>query len=126
MTQTKHAKGMTMSCLTVSDLNQAKHLLVDLLGLELKEFHEQFNWMELEGEEGARIGIGQYSEGPHDQDLKPGNNAVVSIEVANIEDTKKHLEAHGVEFLGDIMEVPGEVKLVLFRDQDGNRYFLAQ
>ncbi len=55
MTQTKLAKGITMPCLTVSSLEETKRLFVDLLGLEVKDYDERFNWMELEGEEGKQV-----------------------------------------------------------------------
>ena len=123
MTQTKHAKGITMSCVTVSSLKETKHLFVDLLGLEIKDHDEHFNWMELEGEEGTRIGFGQPMG---DDGMKAGTNAIVSISVDNVEETKAFLEDKGVQFLGEIIEIPNEVKLALFADKDGNQYFLAE
>lgn len=127
MKKTKLATGMCLSSVTVSDLKKAKHLFVDLLGFEVKEYAEEYNWMELQGEEGSRLGIGQYApQSSPDKELKPGTNAIPSISVLNIEEAKKHLESNGVQFLGKIMEIPGEVKLALFKDFDGNKYFLAQ
>ena len=123
MTQTKFAKGITMSCVTVSSLEETKHLFVDLLGLEVKEYDERFNWMELEGEEGGRVGFGQPMG---DDGMKAGTNAIVSISVDNLEETKAFLESNGIQFLGDTVEIPDEVKLALFADKDGNQYFLAE
>ena len=36
------------------------------------------------------------------------------------------LESKEVQFLGDTVEIPGEVKLAMFADKDGNQYFLAE
>ena len=58
--------------------------------------------------------------------MQAGSSAIVSIEVGNIEEAKKYLEENGIEFMNKILEVPGEVKLALFKDSDGNRYFLSQ
>lgn len=122
MTQTKVAKGISMSCVTVSSLDETKRLFVELLGLEVKDFQEEYRWMELEGDEGGRVGFGE----PMGEGMQAGTNGIVSIEVVNIEEAKAHLEANGVHFHGEIVEVPGEVKLVLFSDKDGNQYFLSQ
>lgn len=122
MTQTKLAKGISMSCVTVSSLEETKRLFSDLLGLEVKEYDKRYHWIELEGDEGGRVGFGE----PMGEGMKAGTNAIVSISVDNIEEVKAFLESHDVQFLGDIVEVPGEVKLALFTDKDGNQYFLAQ
>jgi len=122
MTQTKIAKGISLSSITVSNLEETKRLFVDLLGLEVKEFDKNYNWMELEGDEGGRLGFGE----PMGEGMKAGTNAIVSISVGNVEEAKAFLESKGVQFLGDIIEVPDEVKLALFADKDGNQYFLAQ
>ena len=39
---------------------------------------------------------------------------------------RAELEAKGVRFDGDTVEVPGMVKLATFFDPDGNRYMFAQ
>ena len=44
--KTKLARGVTLSCITVSDLAKARHLFVDLLGLEVKDYQEEHKWME--------------------------------------------------------------------------------
>ena len=121
MSKTKNAKGLGMSCLTVTDINAAKKLFVDILGFEMTEYAEEYNWMEFKGEEGGIIGVGQSQGG-----MKSGVNATLSINVENIEEAKASLEEKGVTFTGDIMEIPGHVKLAPFIDEDGNEFFLAQ
>ncbi len=124
----KHANGIMMSTCTVKNLESAKRLFVDLLGLELKDYAPEYNWMEIGGEQGSLLGIGQESTecGAADVQQTAGNNAWVSISVDDVDATKKHLEDNGVEFIGDIFEVPGHVKMALFKDQDGNRFWITQ
>lgn len=50
-TKPKIAKGISLASVTVSDLKAAKHLFVDLLGLEIKEHAEEFKWLELGAED---------------------------------------------------------------------------
>lgn len=122
--KTKLAKGVTLSCITVSDLEKAKHLFVDLLGLELRDYQEEHNWMEIGGDEGSLIGVGQESQ--ESCNLKAGSNAVISIEVYNLENAIKHLKKQKVKFHGEIIEIPHEVKMILFEDFDRNRFFLTE
>ena len=122
--KTKLAKGVTLSCITVSDLEKAKHLFVDLLGLELRDYQEEHNWMEIGGDEGSLIGVGQESQ--ESCNLKAGSNAVISIEAYNLENAIKHLKKQKVKFHGEIIEIPHEVKMILFEDFDRNRFFLTE
>ncbi len=46
--------------------------------------------------------------------------------VTDIEAARAALEAKGVRFEGDIIEMPGLVKLTTFKDPDGNSYMFAQ
>ncbi len=121
-TKTKIAKGISMSCVTVSSLDETKRIFCDLLGLEIKEYDERFNWMELEGEEGGRVGFGE----PMGEDMKAGTNAIVSIAVDNVAEARAFLESKEIQFLGETVEIPGEVKLAMFADKDGNQYFLSE
>lgn len=122
MTQTKESNGLGMSCLNVSNLEQIKHLLVDLLGFEMTEHAPEHNWMEFRGENGNCIGAGI----PQDGMGKPGANATLSINVDDIEEARAFLESKGVTFTADTMEVPGHTKLAPFVDQDGNAFLLAE
>ena len=124
----KHANGITMSTCTVKNLESAKHLFVDLLGLELKDYAPEYNWMEIGGEQGSLLGIGQESTECGAADIKQaaGQHAWVSISVDDVVATKKHLQDNGIEFIGEIFEVPGHVKMALFEDQDGNRFWITQ
>lgn len=55
---------------------------------------------------------------------EPG--ATVVLQVGDIEYERKRLETAGVQFEGEIEEIPGIVKLATFRDPAGNRLQLAQ
>jgi predicted enzyme related to lactoylglutathione lyase len=122
------AKGISISSITVSNLEKAKYFFTELLGLEIQEYAEAFKWLEVGGsEQGARLGIGEEMTGnPHSEEMKAGSSAIVSIEVYDVEHAKQSLEKHNIEFIGEIIEIPGEVKLALFKDPDGNRFFLSE
>lgn len=124
--KTKYAKGIALSAITVKNIETSKRLFVDLLGLELKDYAPEYNWMEIGGDEGALLGVGQSQECGADYQQAPGDNAWVSISVENLEESKKHLEDNGIEFIGDVFEVPGHVKMALFNDGDGNRFWLCE
>lgn len=118
-------KSMKMSWVVVSDLSKAIKFYTDVLGLKLKEKDEKFGWAELCGEmtEGACLGLAQINE---HTPFPPGSNAVVCMDVENLEKTKMELIKKGVKFLGETMEVPGHVKLQSLVDEDGNFFQLVQ
>ncbi|MCB1115026.1 MAG: VOC family protein [Chlamydiia bacterium] len=124
--KTKIAKGVSLSCITVSDFSKAKHLFVDILGLEIKDHQEAYNWMEIGGEEGSLLGICQECKEEPCCPVKAGTNAIVSIEVFNLDYSIKHLKSKGVKFYGKVIEIPNEVKMILFEDFDGNKFWLTQ
>jgi predicted enzyme related to lactoylglutathione lyase len=125
-TDEKLAQGMALSCLTVSNLKKSKEFFVDLLGFELINYQEDFNWMEVGTNGKSQIGIGAPNEHDSEIGIQPGSNAICSIDVANVETAKAFLESKGVQFIGEIIEVPDQVKMVMFQDFDGNKFFLTQ
>jgi predicted enzyme related to lactoylglutathione lyase len=112
-----------LSWITVSDYQKSKKFFADL-GLELNSDSAEYGWAEFKGVAGAALGIAQ--ENPQHGSEKAGTNAVVTFTVDDILATKQEFEAKGVKFLGDIMEVPGHVKLATFVDLDGNKFQIAQ
>ena len=104
--KTKIAKGISLSCMTVSDLSKAKDLFIDLLGLVVKDHQEANNWMEIGGEEGGLLGIGQQSKEECCSLLKVGSNAIVCIEVYDLNQAIKHLQSKNIKFHGEIIEIP--------------------
>ncbi len=114
-------KKIGLSAITVSDIKKSSKFFSDI-GLKVKSNHPEFGWCEFTGlDDGNILGVGQ-----SDGSMKPGTNAVVSLTVQDIVKSKADLESKGVKFISEIMEVPGEVKLVLFKDLDGNVFYLAQ
>jgi predicted enzyme related to lactoylglutathione lyase len=117
-------KKSELSWITVSDWEKAKTFFTEVVGLEVVSAQEQYGWMELRGAEGgAYLGVSKNHEG---SELPPGHNAVVTFTVDDIVATKADMEAKGVTFVGGIHEVPGQVKLALFKDSDGNLFHLVQ
>ncbi len=117
-------KKSELSWITVSDWEKAKTFFTEVVGLEVVSVQEHYGWMELRGAGGvALLGVAKSHEG---DGLSPGQNAVVTFTVDDIGATKADMESKGVAFVGDIMEVPGQVKLALFKDPDGNLFHLVQ
>ena len=107
--------------ITVADFKKAEKFFIETLGLKLKNKAPEYGWLELSGTEGGGVlGVGQCMG-----DQKAGVNAVVTFSVDDIEKTIKDLKSKGVS-VGEIMEVPGHVKLATFSDPDGNEFQLAQ
>jgi predicted enzyme related to lactoylglutathione lyase len=110
---------MTVAWFGVKNFEQAKKFYGETLGL--KKTFEMEQWAEFAGAEGeASIGV---SGGGH---LAAEPGATVVLRVDDIEREKKRLEAGGVKFEGKIDEIPGVVKLAVFRDPSGNRLQLCQ
>lgn len=117
-------KSIDMTWIVVSDLKTAVKYYTEVVGLKLHQFAEEFGWAELAGKDGgAQLGLAQNaSHCP----IKPGQNAVITLTVDSVQDQKKRLSAKNVTFLGDIIEVPGHVKLLLCEDTDGNKFQLVE
>jgi len=117
-------KSMSLAWISASDIKKAKTFFADTLGLEVTTDSAEYGWLELKGKDGGfALGVGKSSpECP----IKAGQNAVMTFDVDNIEETKKELESKNVKFLGDIEEVPGHVRLASFVDEDGNLFQLVQ
>lgn len=94
--------------------------------MRLRTIKKSTNGWKIGGDEGSLIGVGQESQEGEGCNLKAGSNAVISIEVYNLENAIKHLKKQKVKFHGEIIEIPQEVKMILFEDFDGNRFFLTE
>lgn len=117
------AQGIFLSWIVVSDIKAAIKFYTEVVGLELKEYHEEYKWAELSGPGGSTLGIGQ--EGP-ESPMKPGINAIMTIAVEDIERAKKHFIEKGASLVGDIVEIPHHVKMQTFTDSDGNTMQIVQ
>lgn len=119
-------KKIELSWVIVSDFEKSKKFFSETLGLHIAEKSPNYNWMELEAEDkGMRLGVGEY-EPEYSKDDKPGQNAVLTFTVEDIVEAKKELESKNVTFLGDILDIPGNIKMATFVDPDGNKFQLVQ
>lgn len=120
------AKRSDMAWITVSDSSNAKKLFVDILGMQLRADAPEYGWMELVAKDGgSALGIGQYDP-EYSKEVKPVQNAIVTFSVDDIIAAKRVLEKSGVTLLGDIVEVPGHVKMLFFADADSNKFQICQ
>lgn len=118
-------KSIDLAWIVVKDLKKAVHFYTEILGLQLRECHEEFGWAELQGHDGgALLGIAQASA--HQPDLRPGENAFVTFSVEDLEASKNEMMQRGVQCIGDVQEVPEHVKMQMIIDADGNRFQLVQ
>lgn len=109
-----------LTWIVVEDLDKAVNFYTKVVGLELRNKSDMFKWAELIGEDGCALGIAQTDSPP------PGSNAIVTLTVDDIEESKAELELQDVKMLGDIVEVPGHVKMQMFIDPDGNHLQLVE
>lgn len=117
--------SMELAWIVVKDLKEAIKFYVETIGLKLVEHAEEYGWAELQGQQGgARLGIAQYNA--HYGDVKPGQNAFVTFSVQDIEESKDRMKKKGAKFIGETQEVPGQVKLQMIMDSDGNQFQIAQ
>lgn len=110
-------QGIYLSWIVVKDLKAAIKFYTEVVGLELKEYHEQFQWAELSGPAGSTLGIGQEDL---KSDMKAGVNAIMTIAVEDLEKAKAHFINKGANLVGETIEIPHHVKMQTFVDADGN------
>jgi len=119
-------KRMDLAWIIASDTQKAKQFFGETLGLKISTDSSEHGWMEFVGHEGgATLGVGKECKTTA-PDLAAGQNAVVTMTVDNIVAMKKSLEDKGVKFLGDIIEVPGHVKMAMFCDADNNKFQIVE
>lgn len=120
-----HIQSIYLSWIVVKDLKSAVKFYTEVVGLKLLEMHEQFGWAELSGhdEGGCKLGIAQYTPS---EPIAPGSNAVVTLSVPSIAKAREELQKKGVKLIGEIIEIPGHVKLQTLVDSDGNHFQLVE
>lgn len=117
------SQGIYLSWIVVKDIEKAIKFYTETAGLELKEFAKEYRWAELSGPQGAILGIAEESpECP----LKAGSNAIVTLSVDDIDKANAHFVKQGATLIGDVVEVPGHVKMQMFVDVDGNTMQICQ
>lgn len=118
-------KKIGLTTFTVSNLADSKHFFIDTLGLTLTTEDTNFGWLEIGLDKCCPIiGVGQ--ENPGHPSFKAGMNGVMSFLVDDVSAEKASLEKKNVVFEGPIQEIPGHVKLALFSDPSGNKFFLVE
>src|ERR1700692_1337479 len=101
--------SIDMCWMVVKDLKKALKYYTEVVGLKLMEYNEQYHWAELQGYEGgARLGLAQDSDM---EEVKPGQNAVVTFTVEEIEATLEQMKKNGANCIGKLIEIPGHVKM---------------
>ena len=111
---------MFLAWYPVTDLDRAKEFYGNTLGL--KKTYEMQGWAEFgSSENGPSVGLSLVKEPP-----PASGGATVVFRVPDLEVARKNLEKHGVGFEGEVMEVPGVVRIGTFRDPFQNRVQFAQ
>ena len=118
-----NVRGNLLSWIVVKDVNAAIKFYTEVVGLTLLEQSAEYGWAELAGPEGCRLGIAEECE---KMDAKAGTNAVITITVENLDAACLFFKEKGAQLIGEIMEVPGHVKMQTFIDHDGNKMQLVQ
>ncbi len=115
-----------MAWITTAHLAQAKKFFQDDLGLEVTSSHEEMGWLEFgpQGVDGMKLGVGAVCD--EQPTHKPGDNAVLTFTVDNLDEAIDELKAKGVTFEGEVQEVPGHVRMIAFFDKDHNRFQLVE
>jgi predicted enzyme related to lactoylglutathione lyase len=110
---------VNVSWYQVNDMTAAKKFYGEVLGL--RKTFEMEGWCEFSHKDGASsIGLNQMRE----EDDERG--ATVVLRVDDLERAQTELITKGVKFEGDVVEIPGAVRIATFRDPDGNRLQLCQ
>lgn len=116
-------KGIFLNWIVVKDIEIAIKFYTEIMGLTVREFSKEYAWAELSGPEGYLLGIA----GENDMcPVKAGSNSIFTITVDDLVASNKELKEKGVRLLGDIVEIPGEVKMQTVLDADGNMLQIVQ
>jgi predicted enzyme related to lactoylglutathione lyase len=120
-------KSIELAWIVVKDFKKAVQFYTEVVGLRLTEMNEEWGWAELEGHdgEGMKLGIAQQCVKEEDP-IQPGQNAVLTFTVDDLEKESQNLLKLGVKLIGPINEVPGHVKLQTVRDTEGNYFQLVE
>ena len=113
--------GEIMPAFHVKDLAKAKRWYAEVLGFEVVFDLAEQGWCELATPaKDAKLGLAS------DDTAAGSNQAYCAFGVADMAAAKAALVKHGVELEGDVVELPGLVKLLYFRDPEHNRLMFFQ
>ena len=112
--------GLTCA-LGVTDLDRSIAWYSDVLGFALLYRRDDIGWCELStGVDRVNVGLSERRE------AGGSGGATPTFGVAKLEAAKAVLDAKGVRQDGDIMEIPGLVRLLTFFDPDDNALMFYQ
>lgn len=105
----------------VSDLDRSIAWYQDVLGFKLLYRAGDIGWCELAtGVDKVNVGLSERREG------SGAGGSTLTFGVTSLEEAKAELERHNVRLDGDIMEIPGLVRLLTFFDPDANALMFYQ
>lgn len=115
--------GTVLCVLPVADINAAKAWYGKVLGCTVEYELPEHNWAEVATPTGgALIGLMQQ---PGSETAGNGGSSF-AFGVGDMSAAKASLMKNGVAIDGDVMEIPGVVKLLNFKDPYGNSLMLYQ
>ena len=118
-------KSMGLAWITVSNLAASKSFFKDILGLTIGQDSSDHGWMEFVAEDKSfKLGVSATDDSM--PMIKPGQNAVVTFTIPCIMEAKAELQKHHVMLLGDIIEIPGHIKMLMFADADKNIFQVVE
>ncbi len=116
-------EGIKLTWIVVKDIQSAIKFYTEVVGLTLHKHHAEFGWAELSGPDESRLGLAQEND---EMDIKAGMNAITAISVEDIDSARSSFLKQGAKLIGEIVEVPGHVKMQTFEDADGNTLQIVQ
>lgn len=128
-------KNISLAWVSTTDLKQAKNFFNEILGLKISTEANEHGWLELHAKnDDFLLGVGEiktnqthssFTASGQISPIQPGQNAVITFEVPNIEVAKAELESKNVRVY-DIVTIPGHVKMAFLQDFDGNFFQLVE
>ncbi len=116
-------QGNMLSWIVVKDLEAAVKFYTEVVGFDLLNKSPEYGWAELSGPKGASLGIAEESS---EMEMKAGSNAVMSITVEDLDVACDFYRKKGAKLIGEIVEIPGHVRMQTFLDFDGNMMQIVQ
>ena len=114
---------IAMAWVVVKDLDRAIAFYKDVMGLEVFQHTPAMHWAEMKAKDGARLGLAE----SNDQEIiSAGSNAIVCMNVKDLDVTLSVLKAKGAELIGEVIEIPGHVKMQYVKDESGNTFQCVQ
>jgi len=115
--------GDVITSFEVKDVKASAKWYAEVLGCEIYFDLSEMGWCEITTPVSkSLIGLGTPEEG---EPVEPSGGAKLSLGVKDVDAALARLKAHGVT-TSEIVELPGLVRLLEFRDPDGNRLMFHQ